>query len=42
MAREKLERTKPNVNGGTIGNVYHGKTTLTDAIKGCMADAGKA
>ncbi|WP_304271783.1 hypothetical protein, partial [Brevundimonas naejangsanensis] len=28
MAKEKLEHTKPHVNIGTIGHVYHGKTTL--------------
>ena len=32
MAKEKFERTKPNVNVGTIGHVDHGKTTLTAAI----------
>ncbi|MBO7672565.1 elongation factor Tu, partial [bacterium] len=42
MAREKYERTKPHVNVGTIGHVDHGKTTLTAAITGCMAAAGKA
>ena len=29
---EKFERTKPHLNVGTIGNVDHGKTTLTAAI----------
>ena len=29
---EKFERTKPNLNVGTIGHVDHGKTTLTAAI----------
>ena len=42
MAREKFERTKPHVNVGTVGHVDHGKTTLTAAITGCMAAAGKA
>ena len=42
MAREKYERTKPHVNIGTIGHVDHGKTTLTAAITGVMAAAGKA
>lgn len=42
MAREKFERTKPNVNVGTIGHVDHGKTTLTAAITKCLANAGKA
>ena len=32
MAKGKFERTKPNVNVGTIGHVDHGKTTLTAAI----------
>ena len=32
MAKEKFERTKPHVNVGTIGHVYHGKTTLTAAL----------
>jgi len=32
MAKEKIERTKPHVNIGTIGHVDHGKTTLTAAI----------
>ena len=42
MAKEKFERTKPHVNIGTIGHVDHGKTTLTAAITGVMAAAGKA
>ncbi len=42
MARQKYERTKPNVNVGTIGHVDHGKTTLTAAITKCLALAGKA
>lgn len=42
MAREKFERNKPHVNVGTIGHVDHGKTTLTAAITGTMAAAGKA
>jgi elongation factor Tu len=32
MAKGKFERTKPHVNVGTIGQVDHGKTTLTAAI----------
>ena len=32
MAKQKFERTKPHVNIGTIGNVEHGKTTLTATI----------
>jgi len=42
MAREKFVRTKPHVNVGTVGHVDHGKTTLTAAITGTMAAAGKA
>ena len=32
MAKEKFDRSKPDVNIGTIGHVDHGKTTLTAAI----------
>src|SRR6266700_2943260 len=32
MAKEKFDRSKPNVNIGTIGHIDHGKTTLTAAI----------
>src|SRR5258705_1326859 len=32
MAKEKLVRSKPHVNVGTIGHIDHGKTTLTAAI----------
>ena len=39
MAKGKFERTKPHVNVGTIGHVYHGKTTLTAAI--CTVLASK-
>ena len=39
MAKEKLERTKPHVNVGTIGHVDHGKTTLTAALTKVMAEA---
>ena len=42
MARPKFERTKPNVNIGTIGHVDHGKTTLTAAITMALAAEGKA
>ena len=42
MAREKFERTKPNVNVGTIGHVDHGKTTLTAAICMTLAATGRA
>ncbi|MDO9023701.1 GTP-binding protein, partial [Zwartia sp.] len=37
MAKGKFERTKPHVNGGTIGHVDHGKTTLTAAITTVLA-----
>ena len=42
MAKEKFERTKPHVNIGTIGHVYHGKTTLTAAITKTLAMKGYA
>ena len=42
MARQKFERTKPNVNVGTIGHVDHGKTTLTAAITSVLAKTGGA
>ena len=42
MAKEHFERTKPHVNIGTIGHVYHGKTTLTAAITKVLADKGYA
>ncbi len=42
MARQKYERTKPNVNVGTIGHVDHGKTTLTAAITTVLAKTGQA
>ena len=32
MAKEKLDRSKPHMNIGTIGHIDHGKTTLTAAI----------
>ena len=38
MAKASFERTKPHVNIGTIGHVYHGKTTLTAAITKVLAD----
>ena len=40
MAREKIERSKPHINIGTIGHVDHGKTTLTAAITTVLANAG--
>jgi elongation factor Tu len=42
MAKEKFQRTKPHVNIGTIGHVDHGKTTLTAAITGVLAQKGFA
>lgn len=42
MAREKFERKKPHLNVGTIGHVDHGKTTLTSAITGYLANKGMA
>ncbi|MFW5697633.1 MAG: elongation factor Tu [Fimbriimonadaceae bacterium] len=42
MAREKFERSKPHVNIGTIGHVDHGKTTLSAAISGLLAEKGFA
>ena len=32
MAKQHFDRTKPQVNIGTIGHGDHGKTTLTAAI----------
>ncbi len=40
MAKEKFQRNKPHVNIGTIGHVDHGKTTLTAAISGVLAQKG--
>ena len=42
MAKAKFERTKPHVNIGTIGQVDHGKTTLTAAITKTLAMKGEA
>src|SRR6187551_140829 len=38
MSKEKFERNKPHVNVGTIGQVDHGKTTLTAALTKVMAE----
>lgn len=35
--KEKIERTKPVVNVGTIGHVDHGKATLTAALTAALA-----
>ena len=40
MAKETYKRDKPHVNIGTIGNVDHGKTTLTAAITQVLAKKG--
>src|SRR6202007_267484 len=42
MAKEKFDRSKPHVNGGTIGHIDHGKTTLTAALTKVAADKGWA
>jgi elongation factor Tu len=42
MAKKKFERTKPNVNIGTFGNLDHGKTTLTAAITKHLQSKGLA
>ena len=42
MAKQKFERTKPHVNIGTIGQVDHGKTTLTAAITKVLSLKGYA
>ena len=42
MSKEKLNRSKPHCNIGTIGHVDHGKTTLTAAITKVLAEAGGA
>ena len=40
MAKEKFDRSKSHVNIGTIGHVYHGKTTLTAAIATVLSKHG--
>ena len=40
MAKETFNRTKPQVNVGTIGHVDHGKTTLTAAITAVQGARG--
>lgn len=42
MAKEKFDRSKPNVNIGTIGHVDHGKTTLTATITKVLSEHGEA
>src|SRR5574344_61797 len=40
MPKEKFEHSKPHINIVTIGDVNHGKTTLTDAIPTVLAKKG--
>ena len=40
MAKQKFDRSKPNVNIRTIAHVDHGKTTLTAAITHVLAEKG--
>ena len=42
MSKETFKRDKPHVNVGTIGDVDHGKTTLTAAITNMLAKKGWA
>src|SRR6266700_999043 len=42
MAKERFTRNKPHCNIGTIGQVDHGKTSLTAAITKVLAETGKA
>jgi len=42
MSKEKLNRSKPHCNIGTIGHVDHGKTTLTAAITKVLSETGGA
>ncbi len=42
MAKEKFDRSKEDVNIGTIGHIDHGKTTLTSAITKVLAKNGMA
>ncbi|HSM33717.1 MAG TPA: GTP-binding protein, partial [Anaerolineae bacterium] len=42
MAKQKVERTKPHVNIGTIGHIDHGKTSLTAAITKYLSLKGEA
>jgi elongation factor Tu len=37
---QKVDRSKPHLNIGTIGHVDHGKTTLTAAITKVLSDEG--
>ena len=40
MPKTAYVRTKPHLNIGTMGHVYHGKTTLTAAITKVLAERG--
>src|SRR6187397_2057181 len=42
MGKAKYARAKPHCNVGTIGQVDHGKTTLTAAITKVLAETGQA
>ena len=39
--KEKFERTKPVVNVGTIGHVYHGKAIVEAAVASVLAIMAK-
>lgn len=39
--KEKFERTKPVVNVGTIGHVYHGKAIVEAAVASVLARMAK-
>src|SRR5499426_2402790 len=39
MAKQKFERTKPHLNVGTMGDIDHGKTTLTAATTKVLAES---
>ena len=42
MGKEKLNRSKPHVNVGTIGHIDHGKTTTTAALVKVQSKKGLA
>ncbi|WP_300744139.1 elongation factor Tu [Helicobacter sp. UBA3407] len=42
MAKEKYVKSKPHVNIGTMGQVYHVKTTLSAAISAVLSTKGLA
>jgi elongation factor Tu len=42
MSKERFDRSKPHCNIGTIGNVDHGKTTLTAAVTSVLSKQGLA